>query len=303
MGSICIVGSSIDVLWAFLVDKGEGIVEFRFIDSSPTWYGIAKQLEYHLTQLGVGVSETEGVTLCYANDIGSYLLDTATPMTPDNHWPLQRAVESHADILLCSQIACMKWFQRPHTYYIPSAANTELFHPYADVVRDIPIGFCGFIRHPPRVNFISTLSAAFPTTFHPYFDGLFFENLARYYSTCQIVVNDGQWTEVAMRVFEATACGACLVTKRVPGIEDLFEEDVEVVFYDEQSEMIEKVRELLAHPVRRVRIARAGMERVRRDHTYAHRAAVVKAVMTFFLGRRYLTAESMKMSNSEGNRG
>ncbi len=252
-------------------------MKFRFIDSSETCYGIAKQLEYHMTQLGMVVSEAEGVTLCYANDIGSYMLDRTKPMTPDNHWPLQRAVASSADILLCSQVACMKWFQRAHVYYLPSAANTQLLFPYGGKW-DIPIGFCGNITYPSRQNFLEVLLTAFPGDF-PAATGLYFEDLGRYYSRCKIVVNDCQWSEVSMRAFEATACGACLVTRRVPGIANLFEENVEAVFFDEWPEMVVKVRYLLANGDVRSRIALAGMKRTHRDHTYTRRAQAIKEIV------------------------
>ena len=266
------------------VGEGRGEdMKFRFIDSSPTWYGIAKQLEYHLVKLGMEVSETEGITLCYANDIGSHTIGQAEPMIPANHFPLRRASTSFADILLCSQVACMKWFQRPHAYYLPSAVNTQLLYNHY-VPRDIPVGFCGFALHQPRFDFLGVLSNAFLTDFRPALDGLFLDDLARYYSRCQIVVNDCQWTEVAMRVFEATACQACLVTKRVPGIEDLFEEDVEAVFYDDWPEMVDKITDLLRNIKKRARIAQAGMERAHRDHTYTRRAEVVKEIIEFSQG-------------------
>jgi spore maturation protein CgeB len=70
----------------------------------------------------------------------------------------------------------------------------------------------------------------------------------------------------------------------VPGIADLFEEDVEAVFYDDWPEMVEKITGLLTNIGRRARIARAGMERVRRDHTYIHRAKVVKEIIQFSQG-------------------
>jgi glycosyltransferase involved in cell wall biosynthesis len=177
----------------------------------------------------------------------------------------------------------MKWFQRPHAYYLPSAVNTQLLFNRI-VPRDIPIGFCGFTHHQPRQDFLDTLLNAFPRTFRPAEGSIFLGDLAEYYSRCQIVVNDCQWTEVPMRVFEAAACEACLVTKRVPGIAELFEEDVEAVFYDDWPEMVDKVADLLTNIGRRARIARAGMERVRRDHTYIHRAKVVKEIMQFSQG-------------------
>ena len=74
------------------------------------------------------------------------------------------------------------------------------------------------------------------------------------------------------RLWLALGCGGFLVTNYVPGFETLFENHGQLVWYKSADECIELVRHYLARPADRARIAAAGRERVRSEHTYVHRA-------------------------------
>ncbi len=82
-----------------------------------------------------------------------------------------------------------------------------------------------------------------------------------------------------MRMFEATGVGTCLLTDWKERLPDLFEPDAEVVTYSSAEECVEKVRYLLAHESERASIAAAGQRRTLRDHTFAHRAAQLDAIL------------------------
>ncbi|HEX7808284.1 MAG TPA: FkbM family methyltransferase, partial [Thermoanaerobaculia bacterium] len=83
-----------------------------------------------------------------------------------------------------------------------------------------------------------------------------------------------------LRMFEATGVGTCLLTDRKDRLPELFEPDAEVVTYASAAECVEKVRYLLAHESERAWIAAAGQRRTLRDHTFAHRAAQLDAILT-----------------------
>lgn len=75
-----------------------------------------------------------------------------------------------------------------------------------------------------------------------------------------------------IRLFEATAAGACLLTDGGRNLADLFSPDDEVAVYHSLDECREKVRHLLDHPEERVAIAAAGRRRALACHTYEQRA-------------------------------
>ncbi len=74
-----------------------------------------------------------------------------------------------------------------------------------------------------------------------------------------------------IRSFELPACGVFQLLQRVPGVEEFFELDKEIVCFDTKEEMLDKTRYYLAHEEQRQRIAAAARARVLRDHTWSSR--------------------------------
>lgn len=74
-----------------------------------------------------------------------------------------------------------------------------------------------------------------------------------------------------MRLFEATGCGAMLVTDAKENLANLFEPGREVVVYDSPEDCAAKVAYYAAHPEEAATIAAAGQARTLRDHTYDRR--------------------------------
>jgi spore maturation protein CgeB len=81
----------------------------------------------------------------------------------------------------------------------------------------------------------------------------------------------------ATRVFEAAGAAACLITDEWEGIELFLEPGREVLVAADGAAVAEHVRALDAQRARRV--GRAAYERVLSEHTYAHRAAQLEALL------------------------
>jgi spore maturation protein CgeB len=79
------------------------------------------------------------------------------------------------------------------------------------------------------------------------------------------------------RVFEAAGAAACLVTDTWEGIEDFLEPAREVLVAASGEEVAELVETLT--PARARRIGEAARARVLAEHTYAHRAKQVDAIL------------------------
>jgi spore maturation protein CgeB len=92
----------------------------------------------------------------------------------------------------------------------------------------------------------------------------------------------------ATRVFEAAGAAACLITDAWEGIELFLEPHSEVLVAASGEEVAEHVRRL--DPERARRIGRAAYERVLAQHTYAHRAAQLEALLE---GRRNASVEGI----------
>jgi spore maturation protein CgeB len=90
----------------------------------------------------------------------------------------------------------------------------------------------------------------------------------------------------ATRVFEACGAAACLITDAWEGLEMFLEPGAEVLVAASGEQVAEHVRTLDAQTARR--IGQAGYRRVLAEHTYAHRAAQLEALLE---GRQALQAQ------------
>jgi spore maturation protein CgeB len=82
----------------------------------------------------------------------------------------------------------------------------------------------------------------------------------------------------ASRLFEAAACGACIISDTWPGLESMLEPGREVLLADSPADVAAHLDTLT--PRRREAIGRAARERVLREHTFASRAEQVDAAIT-----------------------
>ena len=79
------------------------------------------------------------------------------------------------------------------------------------------------------------------------------------------------------RLFEAAACGACIISDTWPGLEAVFEPDEQVLLAERQEDVLRHLETL--SPERRAAIGAAARARVLTDHTYERRAAQVDHVL------------------------
>jgi spore maturation protein CgeB len=81
----------------------------------------------------------------------------------------------------------------------------------------------------------------------------------------------------ATRVFEAAGAAACLITDAWPGIEMFFEPGREILVAANATEVVEHLRSL--RPGAAKKIGATAYRRVLAEHTYAHRAAQIDALL------------------------
>lgn len=104
------------------------------------------------------------------------------------------------------------------------------------------------------------------------------DELHRFYSNCGVLLND-HWPDMrargylSNRLFDAAACGACIVTDPVVGLRDVFSDTV--LTYETPEELGPLVRGLLSDPERRSRLGRRAKKVVESDHTFESRARVI----------------------------
>jgi len=172
----------------------------------------------------------------------------------------------------------------PIPYFIKSLIRIPWYHLYWTLHRaGLPVQAIRFFRRPlvwtqpPRLGSIprSPIRGMRPGVY-----GMdMFRLLRRSKVTFNSHIDLSRNSASNMRLFEATGTGACLVTDWKPNIRELFEPDAEVVTYRNAAECIEKTKWLLDHPAECKRIAEAGARRTLTQHTFAHRAPILDAIV------------------------
>ena len=118
-----------------------------------------------------------------------------------------------------------------------------------------------------------------------------FELMGRSQITFNRHINVAEQFMNNMRVFEATGCGAMLLTDEKQNTRELFEPDKEIVTYESMDDCIEKVRFYLRRPDLVRAIAQAGQRRTLRLHNWDNRMKEVA-----------LALELVQMSKRRGGR-
>ena len=80
----------------------------------------------------------------------------------------------------------------------------------------------------------------------------------------------------AIRLFQATGVGSCMLTDTGNNLGDLFEDGKEVLTYSGTSDALDKIRYLHENPKDRQAIALAGQKRTMKDHTAIKRCEQIE---------------------------
>ena len=183
----------------------------------------------------------------------------------------------------------LSWAQRFDWVFVAQRAYVQAFRQAGcRRVRWLPLG-CdpavhGKARVPTRhdIGFVGSLTernarrkrllARLERRFDVHIERSFLRDMARTLSASRIVFNEAVDHDLNMRVFEALASGAMLLTDRAEGsgLDELFEDRRHLVIYDE-SDLETLADHYLTHDTEREAIASAGREEVLRRHTYDHR--------------------------------
>jgi len=177
-------------------------------------------------------------------------------------------------------------------YYQPLAFDPRVLERTPDAPRDIPLSFVGGIspNHGKGLETLEKLAGMVPLHFWGYGaahlgpDSIIagrhhgeawgrgmFTLLRRSRITLNRHIDVAEDYANNMRLFEATGCGALLITDYKENLDELFEIGKEVVAYRSPEECAALIQYYLAHPEEAEAIARAGQARTLRDHSYARR--------------------------------
>ena len=195
----------------------------------------------------------------------AYLID----VHQDLHSRLQMA--QFFDAVFIAQKEFVSAFRQAGCRYVnwlPLACDAET-HNANSKARPYDVGFVGQLgmRGSQRYDTLSSVLPKYRTNdYLKYYPP---REMGAVYGQSKIVLNASINSDVNMRVFEAMASGALLVTDRIGhGLSELFEEGTHYIGYSTISEALERIGYFLEKSAERERIARAGQQVVLKNHTY-----------------------------------
>jgi spore maturation protein CgeB len=179
--------------------------------------------------------------------------------------------------------ALKKWSRLGHIhhYKVPFGYNEKIFRPGAGKMQH-DVSFVGVSSHPGRRQAVEFLEGkginvdCFGSGW-PKSRFVSLEEMVEIFQTSRINLNfstaAAAWArpQVKGRVFEVTGCGGFLLTEYVKGLEDVFEIGKEIDVFRNKDELAEKVEYYLKHEEERARMAKAGLARAQKEHTYQKR--------------------------------
>lgn len=210
----------------------------------------------------------------------AYLIDTH--VSPG----LRLEMARHFDCVFLAQKAQVEPFRAAgikNIFWMPLGCSPELHRlPPMPRIHDVAyVGSFSAEESDRRRLLLDAVARRFPNNkigrFWP-------ETMATIYAQSKIVINACHSNDVNMRVFEAMASGALLITDPAEGLEDLFTDGEHLVIYRNDAELPDLIARYLDDQEARERIARAGQNLTLRQHTYAHRMDVIIQQSTEILG-------------------
>ncbi len=85
----------------------------------------------------------------------------------------------------------------------------------------------------------------------------------------------GRQNQIKARTFEVPGAGGFLLTELAPHLENWYVPDQELAVFLSDQDLVQKIKFYLSHPEIRDRIAAAGFDRTRNNHTYEKRLQLV----------------------------
>jgi len=219
-----------------------------------------------------GIEEAPVPTACYLVDVhlGTWRLEAAR----------------FFDAVFVAQQGYLDTFRQAlghdQVYWLPLAAATDVHYDHHQP-RIYDVGFVGNLvrahRGTARARRLKLLAEKFRT--NDFYGSYTPQQVGEVYSQSRLAFNTSIAGDVTMRVFEASACGALTLTDSARnGLGELFALGREMVVYQDDADLLDKVAYYLAHDAERLAIAQAGQRRTLGQHTYQQRVADLLAVVS-----------------------
>jgi hypothetical protein len=188
----------------------------------------------------------------------------------DSHMVLMNhvstVVKNKIDIVLNSIESHQHHFKQIKTFYFPNAYPSDLISPIDNINKNIFLGFCGSLLN--RADILYKLESKFNLKKDIWKLG---DEMVRTINEYKIHFNLTLSNDINYRVFETMGCNTLMLTNNTENINTFFKDMENIVIYNNENELFDKLNILSSDNNLITKISSAGYELVKNNHTYDNR--------------------------------
>jgi glycosyltransferase involved in cell wall biosynthesis len=170
------------------------------------------------------------------------------------------------------------YFKTSKTFYFPNAYPSDLISPIDNVNKDVFLGFCGSLLN--RFEILTKLENKFGLKKDIWKLG---NEMVKTINGYNIHFNKTLSNDINYRIFETMGCNTLILTNNTENINTFFKDMENIVIYDNETELFEKLNVLSLDNNLIKKISNSGYELVKNNHTYDNRADVLLKIISDYI--------------------
>jgi len=200
----------------------------------------------------------------------------------DSHMVLMNhittVVKNKIDIVLNAIESHQNYFKTSKTFYFPNAYPSDLISPIDGVDKNIFLGFCGSLLN--RSEILDKLENKFGLKKDIWKLG---DEMVKTINGYNIHFNKTLSNDINYRIFETIGCNTLILTNSTENINTFFTDMENIVIYDNETELFEKLNVLSLDNNLIKKISNSGYELVKNNHTYDNRVDVLLKIISDYI--------------------
>jgi hypothetical protein len=199
----------------------------------------------------------------------------------DSHMVLMNhittVVKNKIDIVLNAIESHQNYFKTSKTFYFPNAYPSDLISPIDGIDKNTFLGFCGSLLN--RSEILDKLENKFGLKNIWKLGNEMIKTINGY----KIHFNKTLSNDINYRIFETMGCNTLILTNHTENINTFFNDMENIVIYNNETELFEKLNILLSDNDLIKKISNSGYKLVKNNHTYDNRADVLLKIISDYI--------------------
>ena len=213
------------------------------------------------------LSNVNKLKIFWSIDSHMVLMNHITTVVSNKIEIVLNAIESHQD-----------YFKTSKTFYFPNAYPSDLIFPIDRINKNIFLGFCGSLLN--RSEILDKLENKFGLKKDIWKLG---NKMVETINGYNIHFNKTLSNDINYRIFETMGCNTLILTNNTENINTFFKDMENIVIYDNETELFEKLNVLSLDNNLIKKISNSGYELVKNNHTYDNRVDVLLKIISDYI--------------------